>query len=415
MANLPISSQERAILRDLAKKVSEIAALPVMEERKRRWNAHNSLKPGRPLVLVFPEGSWSELITPEHLKCEDPRARDMEIALRRRIYAHEHFQSDLVCTSEWTVLASITSTGWGLWAHWKGSKFDRGAKIVDPVLNSYEDFKLLQHPQLKYDEAATKQNLAEAQELFGDILDVRLKGKEHISYHLMSIYIGLRGIDRLMEDFYEEPEFLHDVMRFFTEGYKKELQQLIDLNLLSLNNDNAYHSTGGTGWTDELPASGFSPERVRPEDMWASAEVQELTGVSPEHHYEFAMQYEKELLAPFGLNGYGCCDDLTGKLDLVCALPKMRRISISPFADVDRCAPQLGNRFIMSWKPQPSHLIGEFDAEKVRNYIQHTIDVAAGHGCVLEIILKDTHTCEKHPERFDQWSKIAWDLVSKAQ
>jgi hypothetical protein len=29
------------------------------------------------------------------------------------------------------------------------------------------------------------------------------------------------------------------------------------------------------------------------------------------------------------------------------------------------------------------------------------------------MILKDTHTCEHRPERFDQWSRIARELVGE--
>ena len=128
-------------------------------------------------------------------------------------------------------------------------------------------------------------------------------------------------------------------------------------------------------------------------------------------HHAFAIQYERRLLEPFALSGYGCCDDLTDKLDLVKAISGMRRISISPFADVDRCAPQLKGDFIFSWKPHPTHLVGDFDENRIRSYIQHTLDVSAEHGCVLEMILKDTHTCDGHPGRFDRWSEIAMECV----
>ncbi|MCX5673202.1 MAG: hypothetical protein NTU94_17950, partial [Planctomycetota bacterium] len=147
----------------------------------------------------------------------------------------------------------------------------------------------------------------------------------------------------------------------------------------------------------------------RPRDLWASAEAQELAQVSPEMHAEFSTAYEKRLLAPFGLNGYGCCEDLTLKLADVFTIPNIRRISISPFANVDACAERLGNRYIFSWKPNPAHLVGRFDPKALRAYIGHTLQVARGG--VLEMILKDTHTCENHPERFTEWTRIARDLV----
>lgn len=60
---------------------------------------------------------------------------------------------------------------------------------------------------------------------------------------------------------------------------------------------------------------------------------------------------------------------------------------------------------------QPAHLVGDFDEEKIRGYIQHTLDVTQANGCVVEMILKDTHTCENQPERFTRWTDIAREVV----
>ena len=135
--------------------------------------------------------------------------------------------------------------------------------------------------------------------------------------------------------------------------------------------------------------------------------------MGPEQHNEFILQYEKRLLEPFGLNGYGCCEDLTRKLDYVLTIPNLRRISISPWADVDECAEKLKDRYIFSWKPKPMHLVGEFDPDEIRSYIRNTLEVTKSNGCVLEMYLKDTHTCEHHPERFDEWTRIAREEIEE--
>ena len=44
---------------------------------------------------------------------------------------------------------------------------------------------------------------------------------------------------------------------------------------------------------------------------------------------------------------------------------------------------------------------------------RHTIELARQHGNVLEIILKDTHTCQHHPERFDRWTQICRELINE--
>ena len=178
--------------------------------------------------------------------------------------------------------------------------------------------------------------------------------------------------------------------------------------MLSPNNDNTPIYTSGHGFSGELSSS----EPAAPGGMWGWAEAQQMAGVSPEMHAEFPFPYEKRLLEPFGLNGYGCCDDVTHKLDFVLTIPRLRRVSVSAWADVERCAARLkGHNVICMWKPQPSHLVGEFNPAMVREYLGRGVKAAAANGCPLEIVLLDTHSCENHPERFDQWAAIASELV----
>ena len=379
---------------------------------------------------MSPEGSWQELLPLSELKCgseEDEPAfpprlwpgrfiyltgtRRMEWELRRRLYYHEHIHDDTVIEKEWIVHKAVTNTGWGLQARYTPSSDSDGAWAFDPVINSPADLQKLRFPEIVYDEKATQRALEEAQELVGDILDVKLKGVSRVSFHLMSLYCRLRGLEEVMLDMYLNPGMLHEAMAFLEEGHRRVIERYEELNVLSLNNDGTYHSSGGVGYTEELPRPDYDAHRIRPCDIWASAESQEMAQVSPELHYEFVMQYEKRLLEPFGLNGYGCCEALDRKLDNVFTIPNMRRISISPWADVEACAEKLQGNYIYSWKPDPSDLVGTFDVQKIREYIQRTLDVTEANGCVIEMILKDTHTCENHPERFTWWTDIARELV----
>jgi len=345
---MEFSQRDTAVIRELAGRVAEVAAEPVMATRRKLWIEHNGLRPARGMILLFPEGSWTELVPPDSLECEDPDARGLEADLRRRVYAWEHFDDDTVIDADWNVGPVIESTGWGLEPTWIDSSTPRGAKQVERVLTGPEDLAKMHHPEIAVDEAAGGQRFEAMSELFGDILNVRRRGVTHVGFHLTARYIKLAGPMQMLIDMVERPAFVHEAIAFFAEGERKLQQQYIDLNLLDVNNDNTYHSSGGNGWTDQLPAAGFDPDRVRPRDVWASAEAQELAGVSPEMHEQFALQYERPLLEPFGLTGYGCCEDLTQKLDSVLAIPNIRRISISPFADVDACAEKLGGGYIFS-------------------------------------------------------------------
>jgi len=394
--------------------MAEIAANPVMEARRQAWFEHNSLRSLRPMMLVFPEGSWAELLPDRTLSCDGEFARSVEWQLRARIYSYIHFQDDTVLEADWTEGPVLSDSGWGVQAERHEAPSKEGAWAFQPVLRTESDLKKLHFPEVAYDAAETTRREEQMADLFAGLLRIEPFKVRHISFHLLSQYSSWCGLEEMLTDFADRPEFVHRILSFLEEGHRAYLNQLIEANLLGLNNNNTYHSSGGNGYTTELPAPGFDPARVRPADLWASAEAQELAVVSPRMHAEFALQYEKRLLQPFGLTGYGCCEDLARKLDLVFTLPNIRRISISPFADVDRCAPQIQGRAIFSWKPHPSHLVGEFNPAEVRGYIRHTLDVCKEHGCVLEMILKDTHTCELHPERFDVWTQIAREEIRAA-
>jgi hypothetical protein len=409
-----IPTHDRNVLRDLAKRLAEIAHLPVMAERRALWVAHNQLQRGRPPVLVFPEGAWRELLPPEALACTSEESREMEARLRRDIYSYEHLHDDKPIDGIWEVgpvASGASRLDWGLQPRVSAKTQETGSFAFDPVLHDERDLEALRYPTVVYDPDATARRLAEAEDLFGDILPVERRGVRRISFHLTNLYAYLRGLDQFMWDIHDHPRMVHRAMAFFEEGYRRYVQQLVDLGLLDTNNDGTYHSSGGVGYTTELPGPDYDPDHVLPHNLWASAESQEMAQVSPAAHEEFVMQYERRLLAPFGLNGYGCCEDLTHKLDRVKAIPNMRRISISPFADVAACAEQLGADYIFSWKPNPAYLVGDFDPDQIRTYVREALDAA--RGCVLEIILKDTHTCEHHPERFTAWTDVVRELVEE--
>ena len=68
---MAIITHDRTIVRDLAKQVAELAALPIQEKKRQIWYGVNDLKPLRPAILCSPEGSWEELLPRSGLLCED--------------------------------------------------------------------------------------------------------------------------------------------------------------------------------------------------------------------------------------------------------------------------------------------------------------------------------------------------------
>lgn len=405
-----MTAKDRQTIRDLAKLVAEAAADPVQDERRWLWYAQNSLQPIRPLVYVSPEGSWVELLPAEALTCESDEARGIEHGLLMRLYGWEHFMDDQVCDARYLVGKAVTNTGWGLGPEYRRPEAERGAYVWEAPIQTRADIDRIQTPTATHDPEASQRALEWHQELFGDILDVQLCGRFWWALGLIDEWTFLRGITQTFWDMSDDPEFVHAGMRRLMEGRLEWLQSLEDQGLMTLNNDNDYVGSGGFGFTDELPQDDY-PGYARLQDLWGFCEAQTMSEVSPAMHEEFVLRYQLPILERFGLNCYGCCEPLHTKLDMLKAqVPRMRRVSISPWADKRVSAEKLGGDCIFSWKPNPATLAAvEFDPDWVRQDIRETVDIAREHGCALEIILKDTHTCNHQPWRFDEWSRIAME------
>lgn len=406
---------DRQIIRDLACRVAAIAAEPVQEERREVWYAQNSLQPHRPPIFISPEGSWSELLTPADLQCESEEARGIEHGLRLRLYAWDHFADDQVCDATWSVSLAVANTGWGLDVTTHHSDAPRGAYVWDAAIQTRADLDRLQTPTATHDPAESQRRLAYYQDLFGDILQVELVGRWWWAFGLIDEWTRLRGITQTFWDMSDDPEFVHAGMQRLMEGKLAWFESLEQQGLLTLNNGNHYISSGAFGYCRELPQADYTGT-ARLMDLWGFAEAQTMSEVSPAMHEEFVLRYQLPLLERFGLNNYGCCEPLHRKLDLLKAqVPRLRRVSISPWADKRMSAEKLAGDIIFSWKPNPATLAAvDFDPEWVRQDIRETLEIAKEHGCCVELILKDTHTCNHQPQRFDEWGRIAREEVERS-
>lgn len=400
------TADDRSILRSLAEAVREIAADPANNEEKiAQWKRHTGLRGERPMVFVFPDGSWPELLPWDSLQCTNPAARNVEYELRKRLIRHRYIRDDVPITADVEVPKAIRNTMWGIDPQ-RTYPGGNGAFHMVSIIDKPSDWKQLSAPVVTHDERQSQADYDYIADAIGDLVPVSLVGRKKFSFHLMHWYCDYRGLDNMLYDLYDEPEMVHEVMRFFTDGMKSMLRQYEEQNLISLNNDCTFHYTGGVGYTDDLPSPWFDPDHVRLCDIWGAAEAQEFAQVSPEMHEEFVLQYERELLEPFGLNGYGCCDDLSGKLDGVLKIRNLRRVAVCPWADIAKFTPVLGKNYIMTWKPKPMTLAEtEFRPEIVRAELEDGIRKARGG--ILELVLRDTHTCRNDPERFGQWVDIA--------
>ena len=410
-----VDKKDISIVKGLAKRVYKISQTQDMAEKIQLWKDHNSLKKTRPPVVAFPENGYSEIIPESSLQTKDPFIREYEWYLRHLIYHGDELKDDYIITSRLKVPPVFSVTGWGITEHWEQPGGDTGAAKVSQVLKEESDLSKLKYPELKVDKAATERNFGYVSEIFGDILDVQ---EYYNVVHWWTWGMGLvgylsraRGMDQIFIDMYDRPKWVHKAMDFLCNGLLKFLKDAEKNGYLGLNNADDYVGTGGLGVTDELPQKDYNG-KVRLIDLWGSRESQEMQGLSPAMLDEFVLPYQIKIFENFGLNCYGCCEDLSQKFDLVKKIPRLRRVSVAPWTDMKIASSELEDKYVYCWKPNPAILAMEsFEEELVKKKIKEGFDITREN--IVEIIMKDTHTFRNDPERLKKWVNIAKELSYK--
>lgn len=415
---MELDNPDREILRRLAARQAEIAALPIHNEKIVMWSRLNDRQPVRPMVWIN-EICWNEMNVADELTlcCADPFAREVERELRRTIYQWVHLPADMIVEPVFFSPLVIHDTCFGIDEDVRIVKTDESNDVVSrefhPQIREEKDLEKIRIPELAYDAEATERNYQTLVEAFGDILPVQKRGVIHTWFAPWDELIRWWGVQEAMMDMILRPELVHAAMERLVGAYLARLRQWEELNVLALPTGNNRVGSGGLGYTGELPPEGFNPARVRPHDQWGCATAQIFAEVSPDMHEEFALQYERRWLERFGMNYYGCCEPLHLKLGILESVPRLRKISMSPWANVGVMVERVGGKLVLSHKPNPAVLAtDDWHPEQARANMRAVLEQA--EGCPMEIIMKDISTLRYDPRRLWEWAQIAMEEVETA-
>ena len=407
------SQKDRTILRELAGRVAEIAALPVQAEKERLWRRLNARQPERPMVMID-QVCWHEMNVDDELtlRCEDAECRGYEETLRRTLFQWQHFPVDMVVEPFIRVPKAIANSGFGVSIQEEIAITDPENSVVGhKFINQFQtdaDLQKVRLPQVCHDPAETERRLEVAHMLFDGLLEVRAWGADpYLS--LWDVISQWMGVENALYALMDKPEFMHTLVNRLTEGYLSMLDQLEQQGLLC-GPQSLIHCTGA--YTAELPAPGYDPQKPRTKDMWMFGLAQMFATVSPRMFQEYEVDYASRICARFGLVYYGCCDPLDKKMAQVRLIPNVRKVSMSPWVSQERGAAEIGRDFVYSRKPSPALLaVDTYDPEAVRQDLLATRQLCEQYHCPLEIILKDISTVRYQPERLFRWAEAAMQVV----
>jgi len=403
-----MNSHDKTILRDLARQYLEITAQPIQEERRALWREHNSLKRTRPLIYAR-AFAWKEM---PHAKClcEDPFARQYEDFLRRHLF-WSTLDDDSIFEPWITVQATRVCNGWGIAGQRRISDEPGGSFKVDYPLKTFPDIEKMRIPWHQIDEAKTSENLMRLSDSIGDIITIHVD--RGTAYRMwtgdISTDLGyLRGIEHFMMDMLDNPAWLHRLVKFMSDGILKtheEAEAAGDWGLCA-------HQNQAMPYAEELEDPAANVDRVQRGQIWGYMAAQEMTAVSPCMHDEFMLQYQLPILRHFGLTAYGCCEDLTNKIDMLRQIPNLRRIAVSPCANVARCAEQMGQDYVLSYRPSPADMVSYgFDPVRIRSILKS--DLKACRECHVDITLKDVETVQRDADRVRKWVALTREVIEE--
>jgi len=410
-----LRKEEIAGLRELAHEYMSIATLPVQREKMELWKAFNRHDSVRPMVLID-QLPWNELNGSGELTCicEDPFLKQVETKLRQTIYQWKHFPVDMVVEPILTIPFCAKGNSCGMKVQEDTAATDTANSVISHSyqnqLEEEEDLAKIKDITFAYSREQSAEWLEATKYVFDGIIPVRQAGGMTMNHlGIWDRLSTLMGVENIYYELIDRPEFIHKIMERMTEAYIAGIKQANEWGLYDTSQNLCHCSVV---YNDEqLPdfGAGVGSDSYH---SWGFGMAQLFTSVSPEVTAEFEVPYISRLAEYFQMIYYGCCDRLDDRLDIVCKIPNVKKISCSPWSNREIFAEKLPKNIIMSNKPTPAYLAGDImSVEEVEADLRRTCIAARSNNVSLEMILKDISTVHYQPERLTQWAECAMNVA----
>lgn len=400
-------AKETEVVRELARRVAEIAGEDRMRLIKKRWMDVNALrKPDRAPVYCRPMGCWSEIIPEEALECKDPYLRKFEYSFRQTIYKRD-VDDDSPVENYLEIPAVFTVEPENIWGADIGrynSGVPGGAWRYDPPLKTEKDFERLRMPVFTYDGKTSAEKMEQAAGLFNNVMPVKMTVTPLLSATLGMAAADLRGLERMMMDMVADPPLMHRLMSFLRDAVLSAVEQVEATGLLTPNN------TGPMNCSEPIGKQG-NGGRLSCKNLWCMANSQEFDQVSPAMWEEFCLNYQKPLLERFGLAGYGCCENLTNKIDGVLSIPNLRIFVCSAWTDLSKVLEKTDKKYCIMWRQKASDVVMPDNTESIRKHLMDSAEKLRGYP--YQIVLRELQTLAGHTNRLYEWTRLAKEAASK--
>ncbi len=385
---MDIPREDRDILRGLGERIAEIGTLPIQQVRAENSARINRLERGKPPVLIY-QVPWHEMDVDGELELRTahPFCQGIEQDFRRTLYAWKHMPGDMTVSPVVYQGPCIQDTGFGISEDVDIARTDDRSDVVSRhfhiQISTEADAQKIRFPVVSHDGAATEEQFEARQAIFEGIMPVSRCGVGGFWFAPRDDLVRWTGVQEILMDMAVRPDYVHVLIDRLVTAWLRRLDQYEAQGLLS----------------------------APPMELWGVGAAQIFSEVSPAMHVEFALKHEARWFERFGHNYYGCCEPLDQKVDILREhIPRLRKISMSPWVRFDRAAAAMRDEFIFAWKPNPAVLAAEtWDPVWVRRDMEEKLEQA--RECLVEIHMKDISTVRYQPQRLWEWAQIASEVT----
>jgi hypothetical protein len=383
-------------LRDLAGKYAAYASGEVMAQRREKWRLHNRMEEKTFPFHIEDNGRYLRDLTPP-LECEDEESRRLEARLLHAIVSYETIDDDRIIPNRFVIdwAAAVSSYCDELeFTHAEdrsGGSF--GYQSNRPIRDIDRDFGKLKKRTATVDRELTKRRAELAEEVFRGLLPVEIGLPSSLySDGIANKAVQLMGMENLYLNMAMNPNGVHRLFTALAEDNLALGKWEEDNRLLTLNNDgNQGYCSGSSQYSDEIPGREIpAGNPLRSEDRYGYLEAQEAVGMSPDMFSEFLMPHFQKMSEKFKLMKYGCCEGVHDLIPHLQKLHGLRKVSVTPWCDLEKLADRCDKNIIWSRKPTPLKLCDTiFDPAEFTAHLNETTEIADDF--YVEFIFRDTN------------------------
>jgi len=202
----------------------------------------------------------------------------------------------------------------------------------------------------------------------------------------------------------DRPDLVQRLRSPLQKGVLTALEDVETTGMLTLTNS-------GPMQCSDPPRDDARSGNIKLNDVWSGSESQEFQEVSPAMWEEFLLSYQIPILSKFWLTSYGCCENLTRKIEGVLKIPNLRVFVCSAWTDLQKVVDAVGDRYTIMWREKASEIMFADDISSIRKNQEEAMKIA--QGCYVQIVLRELQTLNCNPQRLKDWAKSGKEVAAK--